>query len=169
MPDLTFIINSRWPTLAGPSKGDVMADSQNLQISIGGSPLTIIDGQIYALLIPDMGEPATWTATSGTLIQFTDRASGRILSVPDASEGIQAAATVRQVFAPVAAWIVARVDSDGNPSPVTEVTDSGFYSLQAPGTDLVLSRREVEDYSIRPKAAVLGNPDSRWQLIIQLV
>jgi hypothetical protein len=169
MPDLTFIVNFGWPTFAGPSKGDVMADSQNLQISIGGSPLAIIDGQIYALLMPDMAEPATWTATSGALIQFTDQASGRILSVPDASEGIQAAATVPRVFAPVTAWEVARLDSDGNPSPVTEVTESGFYSLQAPDTDLLLARREVEDYSIRPKAAVLGNPDSRWQLIIQLV
>ena len=146
-----------------------MADSQNLQISIGGSPLTIIDGQIYALIVPDTGEPATWTATSGTLIQFTDQASGRILSVPAASAGTQAAATVPRVFAPVTTWIVAKLDDDGEPSPVTEVTESGFYTLQAPDTDLLLSRREVEDYSIRPKQVVLADSGTRWQLVIQCV
>jgi hypothetical protein len=146
-----------------------MADSQNLQISIGGSPLAIIDGQIYALLVPDMAETATWSATSGALIQFTDQTSGRLLSVPDVSAGTQAAATVRQVYAPVTAWMVAKLDDDGDPSPVTEVTQSGFYTLQAPNTELLLSRREVEDYSIRPKQAVLADPDTRWQLVIQCI
>jgi hypothetical protein len=83
-----------------------MADSQQLQISIGGSPLAILDGLVYALLMPEMAEPATWTATSGALIQFTDQASGRILSASDASAGTQVAATVPQIYAPVTAWIV---------------------------------------------------------------
>ncbi len=146
-----------------------MADSQNLQISIGGSPLAIIDGQIYALLVPDMTEPTTWTATTGPLIRFTEQGSGLVLSVPDTSAGTQATATVPQLFAPVTAWIVARLGTDGNPSPVTEVTQSGYYTLQAPDTDLLLSRREIEDYSIRPKAVVLANSDTRWQLVIQCV
>jgi hypothetical protein len=146
-----------------------MADSQNLQISIGGSPLAIIDGLIYAMLVPDMAEAATWTATSGALIQFTDQASGRLLSVPDASAGTQAAATVPQLYAPVTAWTVAILDDDGDPSPVTEITQSGFYTIQAPGTELLLSRREVEDYSIRPKQVVLAEPDTRWPLVIQCI
>ncbi len=62
MSGLAFIIEIYGPLSLTPSKGDVMADGLNLQISIGGSPLTIIDGQIYALLMPDMADPATWTA-----------------------------------------------------------------------------------------------------------
>ncbi len=52
---------------------------------------------------------------------------------------------------------------------MTEITESGFYTIQAPDTDLLLSRREIEDYSIRPKQVVLANSDTRWQLIIQVV
>lgn len=146
-----------------------MADSTAFQISIGGAPLTIIDGSVYALLMPDMAEPATWTATSGPQIQFTDQQSGRILGVPDTDQGTQATVTPPRVFAPVLAWSVAMLDNDGNPTPVTEISQSGFYTLQAQGTDLLLSRNEIEDYSIRPKRVGLQSADTRWQLIIQMV
>jgi hypothetical protein len=58
-----------------------------------------------------------------------------------------------RVFNPVRAWQVARLNVNGDPVPVTQVTESGFYTLQAVDTDQFLSRRQFEDYSIRPKAS----------------
>ena len=49
-------------------KGDVMADGQDLQISIGGSPLAIIDGLIYALIVPDLGGRARDLGTRWPLV-----------------------------------------------------------------------------------------------------
>ncbi len=40
-----------FPTDPAPA-GGMMADSPLLEISIGGGPLAIIDGKIYALLMP---------------------------------------------------------------------------------------------------------------------
>jgi len=139
-----------------------MADGPSLQISIGGSPLAIIDGKVYALLMPGADEPANWTASSGPVIVFTDQSSGRNLIVPSTDTGTQAAAMPPTVFNAVLAWQVAKLDGNGDPAPVTEVTESGYYTLQAVGTDQFLSRNQVEDYSIRPKAVVLQGSDNRW-------
>lgn len=139
-----------------------MADGPSLQISIGGGPLAIIDGKVYALLMPGADEPARWTASSGPEIIFTDQSSGRDLIAPSTDTDTQAAAMPPKVFNPVRAWRVAKLDSNGDPVPVTQVTESGFYTLQAVGTDQFLSRRQFEDYSIRPKAVVLQDSDNRW-------
>jgi hypothetical protein len=145
-----------------------MADSPLLEISIGGGPLAIIDGKIYALLMPDADQPARWTAASGELIRFTDQGSGQMLSVPSTTGGTQAVTYTPGEYLPgvVTRWQVAQIDADGNPTPVTDVTESGFYTLQAPDSDLFLSRNPVEDYSIRPKPAVLQDPDNRWGPVI---
>lgn len=152
-----------------------MADGPLVQISIGGAPLAIMDGQIYALLMPDMAEPVSWAVSSagdGT-IQFTDQASGRLLSAPGTDPGTQATATVPKVFTPVGSWSLALLDDSGDPQPIKEPSQiaSGYYTVQAPGTGNYLSRRQIEDYSLRPKQVVLAEADSdaRWQLIIQVV
>ena len=149
-----------------------MADSPLLEISIGSGPLAIIDGKIYALLMPGADQPARWTAASGELIRFTDQGSGGMLSVPSTTDGMQAVTYSPGEYLPgvVTRWRVAKLDANGNPAPVTEVTQNGFYTLQAPDSDLFLSRNQVEDYSIRPKPAVLQGPDNRWgPVIIQVV
>jgi hypothetical protein len=145
-----------------------MADSPLLEISIGGGPLAIIGGQIYALLMPDTAQPAQWTADSGPLIRFTDQASGKMLSVPSTTDGTQAVTYSPGDYLPgvVTRWQVAQIDADGNSTSVTAVTQSGFYTLQAPDSDLFLSRNQIEDYSIRPKPAVLQDPDNRWGPVI---
>ena len=149
-----------------------MTDSPLLEISIGGGPLAIIDGKIYALPMPGVDQPAQWTAASGELIRFTDQGSGRMLSVPSTMDGMQAVTYSPGEYLPgvVTRWRVAKLDANGDPAPVTEVTQNGFYTLQAPDSDLFLSRNQFEDYSIRPKPAVLQGPDNRWgPVIIQVV
>jgi hypothetical protein len=145
-----------------------MADSPLLEISIGGGPLAIIDGQIYALLMPDGGQPVQWTAASGKLIRFTDQGSGQMLSVPSTTEGTQAVTYTpgEYLSGVVTRWQVAKIDADGDPTPVTDVTESGYYTLQAPDSNLFLSRNPIEDYSIRPKPAVLQGSDNRWGPVI---
>jgi hypothetical protein len=141
-----------------------MADSPLLRISVGGGPLAIIGGEIYALLTPGDDQPARWTADSGQLIRFIDQGSGKMLSVPSTTDGMQAVtySPGEYLSGVVTRWQVAKLDDDGNPAPVTEVTQTGYYTLQAPDSDLFLSRNQVEDYSIRPKPAVLQGPDNRW-------
>ena len=151
-----------------------MTDSPLVQIMIKGSPVAIIDGKVYGIIM-GVPSPTTWIATaadSGT-IQFADQASGFVLSVPDTDAGTQAIAAPPGQSTACPAWTVTQY-SDASGDNATQVTDitglaSGYYTLEAPGTGEFLFRNRIEDYSIAPKRVALQEAGGQYELIIQVV
>ena len=151
-----------------------MTDSPLVQIMIKGSPVAIIDGKVYGIII-GVPSPTTWIATAadrGT-IQFADQASGFVLSVPGTDAGTQAIAAPPGQSTACSAWTVTQY-SDASGDDATQITDiagltSGYYTLEAPGTGEFLFRNRIEDYSIAPKRVALQEAGGQYELIIQRV
>lgn len=153
-----------------------MSDEPLVQITIRGANLAIIGGRAFAALIPPPSA-ATWIVTGAKdgAIQFTDQASGQVLSVPDTDIGTQAVVAPADSGAAATSWIVTRF-SDDEGDDATVITDpsqldSGYYTLQEPRTGEFLARNYIEDRSLLPKRVALQNRDdpSQYELVIRVV
>lgn len=148
-----------------------MADGPLVQLSIRGSDVVIIDQRVFAAIISPPNA-TTWVATTvnDVTIQFTDQASGLVLSVLNTDAGSPAVVQPSK-----SSWIVTQF-SDDSGDDATSITDpaeliSGFYTLQEPSTQRYLARNRIEDLSLLPKRVALqdvDNPDS-YELVIRVV
>lgn len=147
-----------------------------VQIQIRGANVTIIDSQVYASLIPPPNA-ATWVVTAagdGTFV-FTDQAGGQVLAAPSTDPGTQAVVAPAGAPLQVSSWTLAKFsDEDGDDE--TQIKDlaeldSGFYTIQDPGSAAFLFRNASEDKSLNPK--FVGFPriagDGPYELVIQVV
>jgi len=182
---------------AGPARGDVHLDSAMpagtrtpsedpvsdtlVQIQVNGASLAIINQQVYATLLPNPGA-ATWVVTAGpdgSLI-LTDQASGLVLSDASTSSGQGMDRSSPAVIAPagsglsVTSWnLVGFSDDEGDDStPVSDPSQlqSGYYTIQDPGSGNFLFRNRIEDRSLLPKYVGLQDPSNGpYELVIQVV
>ena len=153
-----------------------------VQIQINGANLVIINQQVYAAILSTPG-PATWVVTAGPdgSVIFTDQASGLVLSDASSTAGSGISQPSPAVIAPagsglpVTSWnLVQFSDDDGdNAAPVKDASqlDSGYYTIQDPGSGNFLFRNRVEDRSLMPKYVGLQDPSQGggFELVIQVV
>jgi hypothetical protein len=152
-----------------------------VQIQINGANLVIINQQVYAALLPTPGA-ATWVVTAGPdgSLVFTDQASGLVLSDASTTGGSGMQRDSPAVIAPsgsglpVTSWnLVQFSDDDGDDA--TGVTDpsqlqSGYYTIQDPGSGNYLFRNRIEDRSLLPKYVGLQDPSGGpFELVIQVI
>lgn len=153
----------------------------HVQIQINGANLVIINQQLYAALLPAPGA-ATWIVTTGPdgSLVFTDQASGMVLSDASTAAGSGMDRPSPAVIAPagsglaVTSWnLVQYSDSAGDDAtPVKDPAqlESGYYTIQDPGSGNFLFRNQVEDRSLLPKYVGLQDPSNGpYELIIQIV
>ena len=152
-----------------------------VQIQINGANLVIINQQVYAALTSPPGT-ATWVVTAGPdgSLVFTDQASGLVLSDASTSAGGGLSRTSPAVVAPadaglpVTSWnLVQYSDDEGDDAaPIKDPSrlESGYYTLQDPGSGNFLFRNQIEDRSLLPKYVGLQDPSQGpYELVIQLV
>jgi hypothetical protein len=132
-----------------------------VQISIRGANVAIINGKVYAAIVPPPNA-ATWIVGQGPggTITFTDQASGFLLSVPATDLGTQAQASPTTAATAVTSWNLTEFsDEDGDDgSPVEDPAQlaSGFYSIQDPASGNYLFRNR--DRGLLPHAQVRRTP-----------
>jgi hypothetical protein len=153
-----------------------------VQIQINGSNLVIINQQVYAAILPTPG-PASWVVTAGPdgSFVFTDQASGLVLSDASSTAGSGVNQQSPAVIAPpgsglpVTSWdIVGFSDDDGDDAaPVKDPSqlESGYYTIQDPGSGNFLFRNQIEDRSLMPKYVGRQDPSQGggFELVIQVV
>jgi hypothetical protein len=152
-----------------------------VQIQINGANLVIVNQQIYAALIPQPGA-ATWVVTAGPdgSLVFTDQASGLVLSDASTSAGSGTSRTSPAIVAPagsglpVTSWNVVQYSDDegDDAAPVKDPSqlESGYYTLQDPGSGNFLFRNQIEDRSLMPKYVGLQDPSQGpYELVIRVV
>ena len=154
-----------------------------IQIQINGAFLAIINQQVYAALLPGNPGAATWVVTAGPdgSLTLTDQASGLVLSDTSSSPGSGLSRTSPAVVAPagsglaVTSWnVVGFSDDEGDDAtPIKDPSqlESGYYTIQDPGSGGFLFRNQIEDRSLLPKYVGLQDPSQGgpFELVIQVV
>lgn len=147
-----------------------------VQIQIRGAGVVILDNRVYAALIPPPNT-ASWVVTPGPggSVVFTDQSSGLVLAAPATDPGTQAIVIPAPVPAAVTSWrLMGYSDDEGDDAVAINdpsQLQSGYYTIEDPGSGNFLFRNLVEDRSLLPK--FVGFPrtqgDVPSELVIQIV
>jgi hypothetical protein len=131
-----------------------MADTGTVvRIKADGAPLGALKDKVWAFLLEETGTPVDWVITpAGEGVQLADRASGAVLAVPSTEPFTQA--TLAAQGATNSRWTLGLIDGFDY-TPVTTVTEPGWYCLALAGTGQFLGRNRVEDRSLMPKKVLL--------------